>query len=112
MHANDHSALPAMSYTSVEAKPGGALRPTDEAIRERAHEIWLARDGAPGNPTLDWLQAEMELVAEMRSGKPARVATKSAGRARAATEIEKLPETPRTFARGDAQWNVPRASAA
>ncbi len=36
-------------------------RPTDEQIRIRAHEIYLARGGAPGNPDSDWHQAEQEL---------------------------------------------------
>lgn len=35
--------------------------PTDEQIRMRAYEIYVARGGAPGNATADWLQAEHEL---------------------------------------------------
>ncbi len=36
-------------------------KPTAEEIRCRAYEIYLARDGAPGDPNADWLQAEREL---------------------------------------------------
>ena len=36
---------------------------TPECIRHRAHQIFEARNGAPGNATLDWLQAEQELRA-------------------------------------------------
>ena len=32
-----------------------------DRIRRRAHRIFEARNGAPGSPTLDWLQAEQEL---------------------------------------------------
>lgn len=37
--------------------------PTEEEIRHRAHEIYMSRNGAPGNAALDWLQAEIELRA-------------------------------------------------
>jgi hypothetical protein len=35
--------------------------PTEDEIRQRAHEIYLGRNGAPGNADVDWLQAEIEL---------------------------------------------------
>jgi len=37
--------------------------PTEDEVRRRAHEIYLSRNGAPGNAELDWLQAETELRA-------------------------------------------------
>jgi len=40
--------------------------PTQDQIRRRAHEIYLRRDGLPGNPVLDWLQAELELGAAVK----------------------------------------------
>jgi hypothetical protein len=109
----DHTpptALPVMSYTGVEAKPMARMTPTEEEIRDRAHEIWLRREGEPGNPALDWLQAELELTAELRSGKPikARVA---GGRGAVSSQVETRPEPARDFARGDAQWSVPRRAA-
>lgn len=110
--------LPAMSYTGVEAKPLARPAPTEAQIRERAHEIWLRRGGAPGNPTLDWLEAELELTAELRSGKPVKPRV-VAGRAtvaspvasQIASQVEPRPEAPKPFARGDAQWNIPRTAA-
>ncbi len=37
--------------------------PTEDEIRQRAYEIYLGRNGAPGNAEVDWLQAEVELRA-------------------------------------------------
>lgn len=37
--------------------------PTHEEISRRAYEIYLERNGAPGDPHSDWLQAEAELAA-------------------------------------------------
>jgi hypothetical protein len=46
--------------------------PTQEQIRQRAHEIFLARGGGPGNALEDWLIAEKELKEKCtRTGKPA-----------------------------------------
>jgi hypothetical protein len=39
--------------------------PTEEQIRMRAYEIYLARNGAPGSPEADWRQAEEELRGRM-----------------------------------------------
>ncbi len=35
--------------------------PTQEQIRRRAYEIYLRRNGGPGDASVDWLQAECEL---------------------------------------------------
>jgi len=43
--------------------------PAHEHIRQRAHEIYLRRNGLPGNPVLDWLQAELELGAAMKEAR-------------------------------------------
>ncbi len=40
-----------------------ATKPTEEQIQQRAFEISLTRNGAPGDPLSDWLQAEQELRA-------------------------------------------------
>jgi len=46
-------------------------QPTEEQIRQRAYEIYLARGGKPGNPDWDWYQAELELKARLALlGKP------------------------------------------
>lgn len=38
------------------------MSPSEEAIRQRAYEIYLGRQ-ADGDAISDWLQAEQELVA-------------------------------------------------
>lgn len=44
--------------------------PTEDEIRERAHELWENREkhGIPGSPTSDWLNARRALLAERRHG--------------------------------------------
>ena len=41
----------------------------DEEIRRRAYEIYLQRNGAPGDPHMDWLVAERE-VRLRQNGQP------------------------------------------
>jgi hypothetical protein len=50
-----------------EVADGG---PTEDDIRQRAHEIYLSRNGAPGNAEVDWLQAEIELRARKDKARP------------------------------------------
>jgi hypothetical protein len=38
-------------------------RPSHEDIALRAYQIFLERNGAPGNPLDDWTRAERELLA-------------------------------------------------
>ncbi len=45
-----------------------AVLPTEEEIRLRAYEIFLARGCQPGQAIQDWLQAERELT-ETGSGR-------------------------------------------
>lgn len=40
-----------------------AAAPTHDAIAREAHDIFLARDGAPGDPVKDWLDAEAAIRA-------------------------------------------------
>jgi hypothetical protein len=47
-----------------------ASQPTQEEIALRAYQIYLERDGAPGNELEDWTRAERELLA--KNGKPRR----------------------------------------
>jgi hypothetical protein len=37
-----------------------------EKIAQRAYEIYLQRNGAPGNPLEDWVRAEREVLAKSR----------------------------------------------
>jgi hypothetical protein len=48
---------------------------THEKIALRAYEIYLERNGAPGNPLEDWVRAESEIAA--LAAKPKRAAKKA-----------------------------------
>jgi len=52
---------------AADASEMAEIGPTEEEIRQRAHEIYLSRNGAPGNAEADWLQAENELRARNRA---------------------------------------------
>jgi hypothetical protein len=57
-----HIATPAQPKAR---KPKAAkAAPTQEEIQLRAYQIYLERNGAPGNPFDDWTQAEQELAAK------------------------------------------------
>ncbi len=54
---------PEVKPTPITSLPATARKaPSAEQIRARAHEIYLSRKGAPGDPVADWLQAERELM--------------------------------------------------
>jgi hypothetical protein len=36
----------------------------DDAVRQRAYELYLERGGVPGDEVRDWLQAERELLTD------------------------------------------------
>ena len=38
----------------------------EQKIAQRAYEIYLERNGAPGNPLEDWVRAERELLEKSR----------------------------------------------
>ncbi len=48
---------------SMRSAPVATMKPaiTEDQIRRRAYEIYLRRNGRPGDPRSDWLQAEAEL---------------------------------------------------
>jgi len=46
---------------NFEALESAQDEPMEAEIRQRAYEIFLSRNGAPGSAELDWLQAECEL---------------------------------------------------
>ena len=45
------------------------VSPTIEEIRQRAHEIFMARGGTSGNELDDWLRAEQKLKQERAGAK-------------------------------------------
>lgn len=55
----------------ARGKPAGdppqAGGPTHDEIAVRAYQIFLARNGAPGDALSDWMQAERELVNHRRA---------------------------------------------
>ncbi len=61
--AIDRAGAPRKATTAT-AKSMPAI--TEPMIRERAYQIYLKRNGGPGNAGADWAQAERELRAEMR----------------------------------------------
>jgi glycosyltransferase involved in cell wall biosynthesis len=67
---------PAEPLTSPKSKAAAEVlrpvRPKEEEIRKRAYEIFLSRQGAPGDPVGDWLQAERELLERMTAQRAAR----------------------------------------
>lgn len=62
--------------------------PSEDQIRARAYELFLARKGKPGNPVDDWLQAEFELthlplhVAHLKAIRPRRTTRRQLAAAR------------------------------
>ena len=46
----------------------------DEEIRRRAYELFLERKGTPGDPALDWINAEREVRARYAGQNPSALA--------------------------------------
>lgn len=66
MPARSAARRPRNAPRSRMAEPIAAPAcPTSEQIRQRAYEIYLSRNGRPGNPEWDWQQAELELRARL-----------------------------------------------
>jgi hypothetical protein len=47
--------------SSRRARASSNGSPGSEEVARRAYEIYLSRNGAPGDPVSDWLTAEAEL---------------------------------------------------
>ena len=47
--------------TKQQSVTDGQQPPTEDQIRQRAYEIYCARNGGPGDELADWLKAEVEL---------------------------------------------------
>lgn len=53
--------------TSARSKSPSTKRlTTQQKIELRAYEIYLERNGAPGNPLEDWVRAEREILQKTR----------------------------------------------
>jgi hypothetical protein len=66
-----------------KARTSKSATPSAEQIQMRAYEIFLERDGAPGNALEDWIQAERELLAKPVKAKAPRSTNGRAGNGRA-----------------------------
>ena len=61
-----------MARTNGNGSPAKSKPPTakklspQEKIAHRAYEIYLERNGAPGNPLEDWVRAEREVLQRTR----------------------------------------------
>jgi hypothetical protein len=53
------------SSTKSKSPVAKKLSP-EQKIAQRAYEIYLERNGAPGNPLEDWVRAERELLQKSR----------------------------------------------
>jgi len=51
--------------TRSKSSPAKKLSP-QQKIELRAYEIYLERNGAPGNPLEDWVRAEREVLQKSR----------------------------------------------
>jgi Protein of unknown function (DUF2934) len=46
---------------AVKEVPLSQIEPTEDEIRKQAYEVYLSRNGGPGNGLDDWRKAEAEL---------------------------------------------------
>ena len=66
------SALPKASPPGAQPSPSvpdqTQIHPLtlEDRIRARAHEIWLSHNGQGGSGEADWLQAEEEILNEIK----------------------------------------------
>jgi len=61
VHSEDTSKMAAKDDLKQPSQARRGYEPTEEEIRRRAYEIYLARDDRLGNEIEDWLHAEAEL---------------------------------------------------
>jgi hypothetical protein len=75
------------------------LRIDVQAIRRRAHELWLRRGCPTGTPELDWQQAERELRVEAAHGTapPAATATRANTHRSEGAPLPPRPRAPRSI---------------
>jgi len=71
MIPKSNANTPCCGGTAVAVRPSKpvssarGLKPTHEQISRRAHEIWLKKGCKPGQDEQNWLEAEIQLRAEM-----------------------------------------------
>ena len=55
------------SLTEKKTAKTKTVKPSHDEIAERAFQIYLGRNGAPGDPMQDWVRAEQELSAKPKA---------------------------------------------
>lgn len=50
-----------VNHPAAASEPAGPGQPDDREISAQAYRIYEARGGRPGNPIMDWLEAERAL---------------------------------------------------
>ena len=66
-HARSHSASTARDANALVSAQQQRQSTLFESIAKRAYEKYLARSCADGSDESDWLAAEQEILAEMRT---------------------------------------------
>ncbi|MBK8913370.1 MAG: DUF2934 domain-containing protein [Phycisphaerales bacterium] len=62
--SEDAAVAPLIAPQAAVSRPRTpAVQISHARIEERAYQIFLTRNGGPGDATSDWLQAERELLA-------------------------------------------------
>jgi hypothetical protein len=62
MHQNPSNSTHSSEHTT---KPAAKREIAKDAVRFRAYQIYLARNGQPGHELDDWLQAEREILSRI-----------------------------------------------
>jgi hypothetical protein len=58
---NTRQTGPLKQVRPIQTPRQTEAKPTEQQIRERAHQIYESRQGAHGCPEMDWLEAERSL---------------------------------------------------
>jgi hypothetical protein len=64
MTKTKQTSLPVEKKTT---KSNTKAKPSHDEIAEKAFQIYLERNGAPGDPMQDWIRAEQELTAKPKT---------------------------------------------
>ncbi|MGC2673466.1 MAG: DUF2934 domain-containing protein [Candidatus Acidiferrum sp.] len=73
-----------MARTNGNGSPAKSKSPSakklspQQKIAQRAYEIYLERNGAPGNPLEDWVRAEREVLQKTRKSTTKKTAAAAA----------------------------------
>jgi hypothetical protein len=63
--ATPNGASKPRAVRKVTTRNSAPVLPTEDQIRARAFQVYLHRNGGPGDAAADWAQAERQLIAEL-----------------------------------------------